>query len=107
MDCETPIPYKKVPIPKALREQVWLGYMGRAFEGKCRIKWCSNTITAFDFQCGHNVAESKGGKTCLENLVPICARCNVSMGSQYTIDDWNKMGPEYKEPTQCGCWSLQ
>ena len=89
MDCETPIPYKKVPIPKALREQVWLGYMGHAFEGKCRIKWCRNTITVFNFQCGHNVAESKGGKTNVENLIPICGRCNISMGSQYSIDTWN------------------
>jgi 5-methylcytosine-specific restriction endonuclease McrA len=86
---------KKATIPKALREQVWLGYMGRVFEGKCRIRWCQNTISVFDFQCGHNVAESKGGATNLENLVPICSRCNVSMGNQYTIDEWNKMGPEH------------
>jgi hypothetical protein len=28
-------------------------------------------------------------------LVPICSRCNVSMGNQYTIDEWNKMGPAH------------
>lgn len=64
--------------------------MGRLFEGQCRVTWCKNTINAFDFQCGHNVPESKGGKTSLDNLVPICCRCNNSMGSQFTIDEWNK-----------------
>lgn len=92
----------KATIPKALREQVWIGYMGRAFEGKCRVRWCRNTITVFDFQCGHNFPESKGGATTLENLVPICARCNLSMGSQYTIGEWNTMG-EAQKRVMC-CW---
>jgi 5-methylcytosine-specific restriction endonuclease McrA len=87
-----PVPkpvYKKSRIPKALREQVWLNHMGPVFEGKCRVTWCSNTITAFDFQCGHNIPESKGGKTNISNLIPICARCNISMGDSYSIADWN------------------
>jgi len=84
------IPYRKTKIPKALREQVWIQHMGRVFDGHCRIVWCKNTINAFDFQCGHNVPESKGGKTNIDNLIPICARCNNSMGSNFTIDEWNK-----------------
>jgi len=65
--------------------------MGRVFEGKCPVSWCQNTITVFDFQSGHNIPESKGGKTDLENLIPVCGRCNLSMGNQYTIDEWSKM----------------
>jgi 5-methylcytosine-specific restriction endonuclease McrA len=83
-------PYRKTKIPKALREQVWLNCMGETFVGKCRVTWCKNRINVFDFQCGHNIPESKGGKTTLDNLVPICGRCNISMGSQYTIDEWSK-----------------
>ncbi len=82
-------PYKKKKIPTALREATWIKTMGRKFEGKCPVVWCSNTITAFDFQAGHNVPESKGGSTTLPNLIAICARCNFSMGNQYTIDEWN------------------
>ena len=82
-------PYRKTKIPKALREQVWLKYMGERFDGKCKVSWCKNRINVFDFQCGHNIPESKGGKTTLDNLLPICTRCNISMGSQYTIDEWN------------------
>ena len=84
------IPYRKTKIPKALREQLWIQTMGRTFQGRCQILWCQNTINVFNFQCGHNVPESKGGKTNLDNLRPICDRCNTSMGSQFTIDEWNK-----------------
>ena len=87
---ENESPYRKTKIPKALREQVWLKDMGERFNGKCKVTWCKNKINVFDFQCGHNIPESKGGNTTLDNLFPICARCNVSMGSQYTIDEWNK-----------------
>lgn len=83
-------PYRKAKIPKALAEQVWITAMGHRFEGKCRVSWCRNRITVFDYECGHNVPESKGGKTTLDNLVPICARCNRSMGDRYTIDEWSK-----------------
>ncbi len=82
---------KKEKIPAALREQVWIQKAGRVFEKKCSILWCENTITAFDFQCGHNIPESKGGKTTLENLIPICSRCNLSMSDNYSIDEWNKL----------------
>ena len=82
---------RKKPIPTALREQVLIHKMGRVFEGKCPVTWCQNTITVFDFQSGHNIPESKGGKTDLANLIPLCSRCNLSMGNEYTIDEWSKM----------------
>ena len=37
---------KKQPIPKAIREQVWLRTFGKTYESKCYIKWCKNTIYA-------------------------------------------------------------
>ena len=82
---------KKEKIPAALREQVWIQKSGRVFEKKCHISWCENNITVFDFQCGHNIPESKGGKTTLENLIPICSRCNLSMSDKYSIDEWNQL----------------
>jgi 5-methylcytosine-specific restriction endonuclease McrA len=82
----------KATIPKALREQVWMKYVGNAFDAKCHIRWCRNCITAFDFHVGHNIPEAKGGTLALENLRPLCARCNLSMGSQYTIDEWQRLG---------------
>lgn len=89
---------KKEKIPAALREQVWIQKSGRVFEKKCSIVWCENNITVFDFQCGHNIPESKGGKTTLENLIPICSRCNLSMSDNYTIDEWNQLHTPLQSP---------
>ncbi len=87
-------PYKKQRIPVALREQVWIKQMGKVFDGKCSTTWCQNTITVFDFQSGHNIPESKGGPTNLDNLIPLCSRCNLSMGNEYTFDEWCKISDQ-------------
>jgi len=84
----------KIRIPVALREQVWIHFNGRKFEKKCYIRWCKNKINVFDFQVGHNIPESKGGPTTLENLRPVCSRCNQSMSNNYSIDQWNELGKE-------------
>lgn len=83
--------YKKVKIPAALREQVWIKSNGPRFQSKCTVNWCKNRINVFDFQCGHRHAESAGGSTTLDNLVPLCARCNLSMGTMH-LDEWELLG---------------
>jgi 5-methylcytosine-specific restriction endonuclease McrA len=92
----------KQKIPRALREQVWIQNIGQQFEHKCLVNWCKNKITAFDFHVGHNIPESKGGKTSIENLKPICARCNLSMGSKYTISEWSKLDQNLKQEPLLG-----
>ena len=84
---------KKAKIPLALREEVWRHWMGEQFKSKCCVTWCTNQLTAFDFAVGHNIPEAKGGTLELGNLRPICNRCNTSMGSFYTIDEWNALSP--------------
>ena len=89
--------YRKAKIPKALREQVWINKMGKTFSGTCRISWCMNDMTCFNFDCGHNIPESKGGPTNVENLIPICRNCNVGMGNRFTIDGWEQ---KYETPNK-------
>jgi hypothetical protein len=89
--AKAPTSVAKAPIPKALREQVWVVYAGRCFERKCLVPWCQNNMTVFDFHVGHDVPESEGGATQLRNLRPICARCNLSMGAQYSIQEWSRI----------------
>ena len=86
--------YKKANIPKALREQVWLETFGKMYEHSCHIEWCSNIINVFDFHVGHDIPESKGGTLTIDNLKPICARCNLSMGDNYTISEWQNFKPK-------------
>jgi hypothetical protein len=91
-----PITYKKANIPKAVREQVWLREFGRVYDHSCHVRWCQNMISVFDFQVGHDQPESKGGTLDLDNLRPICARCNASMSDTYTIQEWQELGKEHK-----------
>ena len=81
--------FQKAHIPKALREQVWIQHYGTVFHNKCPTCWCQNRVNVFDFQVGHNVPESKGGSTTIDNLIPICGRCNLSMSNTYTFDEWS------------------
>ena len=81
----------KTTIPLALRQQVWKTYVGTKFESKCLIRWCTNRITAFEYDVGHNIPESKGGTLDISNLRPICHKCNNSMSNTYTIDEWDKL----------------
>ena len=82
---------KKKRIPRALREQIWIKRNKGKFEVKCPIKWCRNRINCFNFHSGHNVPESKGGKTNIKNFIPICAKCNLSMSNNYTINKFSKI----------------
>ena len=99
-------PYRKATIPKAIREQVWLQTFGKVYENKCYISWCENIITVFDFHVGHDQPESKGGTLDVNNLKPICARCNLSMSDNYTIVEWNKLTKQKKKPKRnlFNCW---
>lgn len=90
-------PYRKQKISAALREQVWIQHNGPVFEKKCAVTWCTNTITVFNFQSGHDIPESKGGPTNITNLYPICGKCNLSMSNTYTFKEWCAMY-ESKDP---------
>lgn len=73
------IKQKKI-IPRAIRNLVWNNYIGEK-KGMGICKCCKKkSITQMDFECGHIVSESNGGKTIVKNLIPICKLCNLSMG---------------------------
>ena len=82
----------KKQIPKAIRQQVWIKFIGKKFENKCDIIWCRNIINVFNFHAGHIVPDSKGGLINIDNLRPICSNCNLSMSDTYSIYEWNILG---------------
>jgi len=92
---------KKASIPKALREQVWIQTMGRTFQKKCYVHWCENVINVFDFHVGHDKPESEGGTLEITNLKPICARCNLSMSDNYTIQEWCDLSEDKSKKKKC------
>jgi hypothetical protein len=105
-------PYRKQNIPKAIREQCWIQSFGKtSFEHKCYVSWCENIINPFDFHVGHDKPESKGGTLDVDNIKPICARCNLSMSDNYTISEWNELSDKNvsnKQTKKCiNCFSFQ
>lgn len=71
---------KKKTIPQTLRISVWNNHIGHdKREGQCVA--CKSHIKMENFHCGHIVAEARGGKTELSNLIPLCTTCNLSMGT--------------------------
>lgn len=78
---------KRVNINKKMRQLVWEKVHPKLLHGKCDV--CEDEISVYNFESGHIQSVCKGGKTLLNNLIPICSDCNKSMG----IIDLN----EYKE----------
>ncbi len=72
---------KKKYIPKKVKIEAWNKYIGEE-KGIGECQCCQITkISQSNFHCGHIISEKNGGKTNLANLKPICAQCNLSMGS--------------------------
>ena len=80
---------RKTKIPKAVRSQVWITFIGKRFLHKCTVAFCKNILNPFNFEVGHNIPFSKGGKTIIGNLRPICSQCNKSMGDRYSITEFS------------------
>ena len=73
---------KKVAIPKHVKTLVWNKYIGSdKAEAPC-VSCRTQKISIRDFHCGHVVAEANGGDSTINNLRPICAPCNLSMGKR-------------------------
>ena len=78
--------YKKKKISATLKRLVWNKWIGEEL-GKSKCLCCNVTdINQMSFNCGHIIAECKGGETILSNLKPICQNCNSSMASMNMND---------------------
>jgi len=86
-----PLHVRRKNIPKHIKTMVWNVHMGRdILETKC---FCCQVekVDARSFQCGHVIAEAKGGDLTIKNLRPICQPCNASMGTR----SMNEFAKEY------------
>jgi hypothetical protein len=83
---------KKEPIPAAIKTLVWNKYIGeKVAEAKCMC--CRvTTISMRHHHCGHILSEKYGGGVTIDNLRPICANCNLSMGGMNMADFVSKFG---------------
>jgi 5-methylcytosine-specific restriction endonuclease McrA len=82
--------YKKGSIPKAVKRSVWDKWVGKDI-GTTKCLCCKHQeIRQIEFHCGHILAEKNGGDTNVNNLMPICAQCNLSMGTM-NIKEFQKL----------------
>jgi hypothetical protein len=73
--------YFKKKISDSLKTTVWNKYIG-ILKGESDCMCCNiNKISQRDFHAGHVIAEVNNGATNVENIRPICLKCNLSMGS--------------------------
>jgi 5-methylcytosine-specific restriction endonuclease McrA len=83
---------KKQVIPKNIKVIVWNHYIGENIIHHrclcCKKVLISNT----SFHAGHVISEKAGGTHEINNLRPICASCNHSMGSENMVDFVIKYG---------------
>jgi 5-methylcytosine-specific restriction endonuclease McrA len=87
-----PTKEKRKPLPSAVRTAVWNKYIGSSKgEAKCVIG-CGTTISLSTFHCGHVKSKAKGGDDKIDNLRPICANCNTSMGTMNLNEFIKKYG---------------
>ena len=77
---------KREPIPKCVRNALWINFFKNQREGKCQC-CLRETISIGNFHAGHIKAHVNGGSSSLDNLVPICMLCNTSMG-KYDLNEF-------------------
>ena len=80
---------KRQKIPVFIREKVWEKRCGNLMSGECFV--CHREIKyGGNFHCGHIIAVKDGGTNVVDNLEPICAQCNLDMGTM-NLNDYKKL----------------
>lgn len=77
---------KRKTIPKKIKEIVWEQYFGNIV-AKALCPVCGTTeIKNTSYHCSHIISVANGGTDTPDNLMPLCAGCNLSMSSQNMHD---------------------
>uniref|UniRef100_A0A6C0HH52 DM2 domain-containing protein n=1 Tax=viral metagenome TaxID=1070528 RepID=A0A6C0HH52_9ZZZZ len=77
---------RRRPLPTSVRDCVWNHYIGEDIN-KHRCLCCKKVvINNRQFQVGHVISVRDGGTDEINNLRPICAPCNHSMGTKNMIE---------------------
>jgi hypothetical protein len=89
---------RKELIPAAVKNFIWIRDVGPLnLTGKCMC--CGvESMSRGNFHAGHILAEIHGGTTHVDNLKPICALCNSSMGRMCMNDFKIKYGFSFTNP---------
>ena len=78
---------KREEITPELRRQTWYKINNDDNNGICYT--CNKPLEFKQMQCGHIKPHAKGGKFVLNNLMPVCEKCNKEMGTQ-NLEEYKK-----------------
>jgi hypothetical protein len=95
---------RKEHIPATVRNYIWNIHVSKTqSSGIC---YCCNVeiISKANFHAGHIIAEANGGPVHVDNLRPICALCNSSMGKMNMLDFMVKYGLNNKPVSNVKSW---
>lgn len=87
----------KERIPATIRNIVWDTHVGKNNKKGTCFCCTSEDISFANFHCGHIISAKNGGKVNIENLRPICAHCNSSIGTQNMSTFMEKYGLNKKK----------
>ena len=77
---------KNKKIPLSIKNQLWFKYFGKEKAiGICNL--CKEEIHITNFHTSHKISRFNNGSDELENLIPLCKSCNLSMGKT-NYDDY-------------------
>lgn len=78
---------KKKSIPKIIKDGCWNKHIGKEIGEVFCLVCDDEKISQNNFEAGHIISENNGGEIHEENLIPICSRCNKSIGKK-NMEDW-------------------
>ena len=67
-------------MTKNMKTKLWNFHYSGKLEGKCI--YCSTTITPWTVEFDHIRPVARGKATTLENLQPVCMKCNRKKGAK-------------------------
>lgn len=78
---------KREKITSATKIACWNAHIGEDIGSTMCLCCKSVKITQHNFVCGHVIADVHGGTLAIDNIRPICAKCNSSMATM-NMDDF-------------------
>lgn len=88
-------------ISKGLKTDLWDKYYSGKLIAPCYV--CKKDIDARSFEAGHVIPVAKGGNDTIDNLRPICRKCNGSM-SDTELYEYKRRFYENKEENDISNW---
>jgi hypothetical protein len=68
-------------VPQSVKNVAWSRYVGEVYSAYC-ICCQTEEIKSTNFHAGHIVSHANGGLAIVNNILPICSVCNLSMGAR-------------------------